>query len=168
MGYTGLDKTAKILLIYYHRKQKIRGRHLDRFGKVFFNDLIPPIISPPFLLETNAEICSGHGIKFSGLAYGSSSHLSCALKLFLLIFSQPCPCSCAQFMNSSLCLSIPGCLISLYLLMPAKMLLVCHMVLRGAGVVTNTIFLACCSLTDVSVVLQLFSVKAYSASIPLL
>lgn len=154
----GLTKQLSFLLMYYHEEQKIRGRHLDRFGR-FFNDFFPS--HPPFLLETNAELCTGHAIKISGLAYGSSSHLSCALKLFLLFPSLPRPSSllsCTIYYLLSLCLPVPGLLISLYLLMPENMLLLCCMVLRGADITTSTMYLACCKPMDASISLLLFCI----------
>lgn len=157
----GLIKQLSFLLMYYHKEQKIRGRHLDRFGR-FLNDCFPS--HPLFLLETNAELFTGHAIKFSGLAYGSSSHLSCALKLFLLFPSLTRPLSllsCTIYYLLSLCLPVPGLLISLYLLMPEKMLLLCRMVLRGADIIASTRYLACCKPMNTSISLLLFCILFY-------
>lgn len=68
------------------------------------------------------------------LNFSSHSHLP-SLPSFL---------SCTIYVLS-LCLPVPGIIMSLYLLIAEKMLLVCHVVLRGADI-TNTSCLACCKL----------------------
>lgn len=36
---------VRFLVTYYHKEQKIRGRHLDRFASFFFNEIFPSIPS---------------------------------------------------------------------------------------------------------------------------
>lgn len=156
---------CKILLTYCHKEQKIRGRHLDRFGR-FFNDFFHP--APHSVLRQMQSSALG---KLSNSLVQHMAHQ--VIFLVLLNFSScshlPAPppppplLSCTIYYLLSLCLPVPGLLISLYLLMPEKMLLVCHSVLRGADIFTNTIYLACCKPIDASISLLLFSVKVRSA-----